>query len=73
MNLKTILWLAFLVGLSIVAVIVTNYFLEALLTFLVPGASMTPDTGGSLDIIIDVVFLVVDIITVIAIFKWLRR
>ena len=73
MSAKTTIWFLFLGVLSIVTVLTINWFLDALLAFFVPGASMTPEVGGTFDIIIAVVFLIIDIVTIIAIFKWLRR
>ena len=73
MSIKQILYALFLVGLSIALVLVINWFLEGLLAFLVPGTTLTPDGDDLLSLGIRVLFLIIDIITIIAVFKWLRR
>jgi len=74
MNAKSILWLILIGALSLVLVLTINWFLDGLLAFLVPGATMTPELGNeTLDLGLWAFFLIVDILTIVAVFKWLRR
>ena len=73
MSIRRIVITIALIALAIVAVVTINWFLEGLLNFLVPGATMTPELEGPYNIIVQAAFFVIDVITIIAIFKWLRR
>ena len=73
MKLQRIVILAFLFILSVALVLATNYFLDGLLAYLAPGTTITPEGDDLVSIALRVFFFIIDIITIIAIFKWLRR
>ena len=73
MNVIRILHLLALLALAIAVVLVTNWFLDGLLLLIDPNLTMTPEGDSLFVLLIRAGFLIIDIITIIAIFKWLRR
>ena len=73
MNVLRILYLLVLLALAVAVVLVSNWLLDVLILFIDPSLTMTPEGDSLFALLLRGIFLIFDIITIIAIFKWLRR
>ena len=73
MSILRILHILALLALAVAVVLVTNWLLDGILLYLDPSLTMTPEGDSLFVLLIRGLFFVIDIITIIAIFRWLRR